>query len=87
MHMPPDELYAVLRRQPFTPFRMHVADGAAHDIRHPEMVLITRRAAYVGIPADDPIPERAVIVALIHISELEDLSAGAKSTGNGQTGA
>jgi len=84
--MNPDELKAILRRQPFIPFRLHVSDGASYDIRHPEMVLLTRRAAYIGVPAEDLIPEKAVIVSLIHVSRLEELPAGSKSTGNGQTG-
>ena len=80
--MHPDDLLLVLRRQPFVPVRLHVSDGASYDIRHPEMLLLTRRAAYVGVPGDGSIPERAIIVALAHISRLEELPAGAVP-GNG----
>jgi hypothetical protein len=75
--MHPDEVVAALRRKPFVPFRLHVADGASYDIRHPELLWVTARAAYVGIPADAPnlIPERAVTIALGHVSRIEDLPA------------
>jgi hypothetical protein len=79
--MHPDDLIAALRRQPFVPFRLHVSDGAAYDIRHPEQVLVTRRAAHVGVGGDGPIPDHAVIVALVHVSRLEELPAA--TPGNG----
>ncbi len=75
--MPPDDLFTARGRQPFLPFRLHVSDGSSYDIRHPEMLWITRRTAYVGIPGEGPIPERAVTIAMIHVSRLEELPAAA----------
>jgi len=85
--MHPDEVVGALRRQPFIPFRLHVADGSSYDIRHPELLLVTLRAAYIGVPADAPglVPERAVTISLGHVSRLEDLAAPL-SPGNGQQG-
>ncbi len=84
--MHPDEIVAALRREPFLPFRLHVADGSSYDIRHPELLWVTARTAYVGLPSDAPglVPERAVTIALGHVSRLEELPIPAP--GNGQAG-
>jgi hypothetical protein len=37
--MPPEELIAHLKKQPFEPFRIRMTDGAAYEIRHPEVIL------------------------------------------------
>jgi hypothetical protein len=84
--MHPDEVLAALRRQPFVPFRLHVADGASYDIRHPELLWVSPRAAYVGIPAAAPgLIERAVTISLGHVSRLEELPAS-PTPGAGQGG-
>jgi hypothetical protein len=78
----PEELLAALRRKPFVPFRLHVTDGTSYVIRHPEMVLVTRRSAYVAIlPSGDPaqLPDRATAVAFLHISQLEELPTAASA--------
>jgi hypothetical protein len=80
----PDEVLAALRRQPFVPFRLHVADGSSYEIRHPELVWVSPRAAYVGIPTTVPgLVERAVVIGLGHVSRLEELPAPA-APGDGQ---
>ena len=63
--MHPDDIVAALRRKPFIPFRLHVADGSFFDVRHPELLLVTMRSAFIAIPGDPPggIPERAVTIA------------------------
>ncbi len=82
--MHPDELLAAVRRQPFIPFRLHVSDGSAYDVRHPETILVGRRAAVLGVPDDPHQPaERFVTVALIHVSRLEELAGTPAPGGNG----
>jgi hypothetical protein len=83
----PDEVLAALRRQPFTPFRLHVADGSSYDIRHPELLLVSPRAVYIGHPTSVPgLAERVVTISLGHVSRLEELPASA-APGDGQQGA
>jgi hypothetical protein len=78
-----EELFSTVRKRPFIPFRIHVSDGSAYDIRHPDAVWMTRRSAYLAMPGDaSQIPERALIVSLIHITRLEELAVK-PSTGNG----
>ena len=81
--MHPEELFAAVRRRPFMPFRLHVSDGSSHDVRHPDSVLVSRRATVLGVPDDPTRPaERLVTVALVHVTRLEEL-AGTPAAGDG----
>jgi hypothetical protein len=74
--MPPDDLAAAIDRRPFAPFRLHLSDGTAYEVRHPEMVLLGRRSAVIGISEEingRPMYDRHVTVALLHIVRLEPL--------------
>jgi hypothetical protein len=72
--MHPDELFAAVRRRPFVPLRLHVSDGSAYDLRHPDSILVTRRSVILALPGDlDVIPERAVTIALVHVTRLEEI--------------
>ncbi|HEV2946752.1 MAG TPA: hypothetical protein VGX70_05215 [Gemmataceae bacterium] len=80
--MHPDELLRMVRRQPFVPFRLHVSDGSSYEVRHPEMVLVTRRAAVLAMPDNPTQPaERVVTVAMVHVSRLEELTSAAGGDG------
>lgn len=47
--MAPTELCDSLTQQLFEPFRLVLSDGATYDIRHPDLLWIGQRAAYVGL--------------------------------------
>lgn len=77
-----DELVNALRASPFRPFRLHLSDGSSFDVRHPEMLMISRHAATVGIgesgedgDSEQPYPqiERFATVDLIHVTHIEEL--------------
>ena len=75
--MRPDDLLELVRAQPFEPFRVHLSDGAAYDIRHPDMVIVQRSKIIVSVPGPDGPDrpaERTVNCALIHISRTEMLN-------------
>lgn len=75
--MTPEDLLRYLQRQPFQPFCVHLSDGVAYDIRHPEMVLVARRTAEIGLPQDSmlPIADKIVTISLSHITRVEPLDA------------
>ena len=81
--MPPEELERHLR--PFVPFRIQLSTGETIDVRHPELVMVGKRSAIVGI-SNEPTPryDRAVTIALLHIVRLDELSAGT-GTSDGAT--
>jgi hypothetical protein len=79
----PDELFAVTRRRPFIPFRLHVSDGSSFDVRHPDSILVSRRSAVLAVPDDPTQPaDRFATVALVHITRLEEL-VGTPTNGEG----
>jgi hypothetical protein len=83
----PGELTEAVRRRPFIPFRLTFTEGSAYEIRHPELCMVGRRSAILGLKAaaDDPdhLFERSVNVDLLHIVKLEYLEATPAPQGNG----
>lgn len=81
--MPPDELLTVVRSQPFQPFRVQLTDGQSFDIRHPDQMIVGRRSAVIGLPADanEPYLDRRVTVDLIHVVSHEPLQVQSSSNG------
>ncbi|MBL8798760.1 MAG: hypothetical protein JNM56_33010 [Planctomycetia bacterium] len=71
--MDPKDIQRYLRRQPFAPFRLVTSGGTTYDIKHPEMVLLSRRAVDIGLSSDpaDTIAEHIVTVSLVHVQRLE----------------
>ncbi len=77
--MEADELYAKVKQYPFEPFRIHLSDGKAYDVRHPEQIMVGRRASHVGIGGNAEGPfQRVAIVSNIHITRIKPLD-GEKS--------
>jgi len=72
--MPLEDLRALVRAQPFVPFRLYVSDQTSYEVRHPEMIMLGARSVVVGIPGTLPdVYERFVTVALAHVTRLEPL--------------
>lgn len=74
MCMRPEDLHRFLRRRPFRPFRITLTDGRSYEIHHPELMMVGRSSAEVGIPSPrhrEPTFERIVSVSLLHVMEVE----------------
>jgi hypothetical protein len=78
-----DELVEAIHARPFQPFRLCVSDGRTFDIRHPEMLMVARHSASVGLPENGgeelpgqayPRMARFAMVDLLHITGIEHLS-------------
>ncbi len=71
----PEELREVLHTQPFQPFRLVMTDGQGYEIRHPDLMMVGRRSAMVGLTGRPgrTYYERAVQVDLLHVIRLEPL--------------
>jgi hypothetical protein len=74
-----DEISKHIRRQPFRPLRVYISDGSSYDVRHPELMYVSRTEVVIGLePGDDVIPERSVYCDPVHITRIEPI--------NGETG-
>ncbi len=72
-----EDLYDAVHRQPFQPFRLVLTTGEAFDIRHPDLIMVGRCAAIVGITHDPEktMFDRSVKIDLLHIVNIQDLPA------------
>lgn len=72
-----EELRDAARRQPFHPFRIVLSTGETHDIRHPDLIMVGRRSAFVGM-TNDPngtVYDLGRLIDLLHIVAIEELPA------------
>ncbi len=83
--MPPVELQNLLRRQPFVPFRIYMADGSTYDVRRIEMCMVGLATATVGFPsaADSSLYDRTMILSLRQVVKLEPLESAVAPDING----
>ena len=58
--------------RPFEPFGLYMSDGSAYPVTHPDQVILTPRAAHVGIGGarNGRVMRDVVICALVHITRL-----------------
>lgn len=80
------DILKVLRAQPFRPFRLRLSNDLLHEIRHPDMAIVTPTAIYVGVPAKAGTDEGAqdiVIVSMRHVLQIEPVPEPTPSGSNG----
>jgi hypothetical protein len=77
--MRPEELVKLLRRRPFLPLRFHMTDGQTYDIRHPDLVMVSRSYATIGMTPDPGtgVLDRVEYCSLLHIVRVEELQLAA----------
>jgi hypothetical protein len=84
--MLPDDVYRLLKQQPFHPFRLHLSNGRSFDVRHPELAMVGVSAVLIGAPAaglSKPVFADYDVVALAHINNVEFLASPTPPTTNG----
>jgi hypothetical protein len=74
--MTSQELLAIAKRQPFRPFRVVISTGEKYNIHHPDLIMVGRRSAVIGLVND---PKRKVYdlsfnVDLLHVVGTEDIA-------------
>jgi hypothetical protein len=76
--MKPEELYRMLHKRPFEPFRIYLTDGRVFDIRFPEINLVGVSYLILGVPVPndpDPVADQFIKVPLSLFDRVEPLSA------------
>jgi hypothetical protein len=76
----PEELFRILHRQPFQPFRVHLKDGRCYDVRYQNLAIVGKTFFLIGIPMPDqaePFYDYMEHVNLVDIDRVELLEATA----------
>ena len=64
------ELLDLQRERPFRPLRIFISDGEAYEVRHPEMMLVTRTKVVIALPNGEDVPENTVYCDPVHITRV-----------------
>lgn len=76
MGVQPLEVAKFLRREPFRPFRLTMTDGRTYTIEHPELMMIGRTTAEIGVRSPDfaaIVYDHTVTISLLHVMQIEAL--------------
>src|SRR6476620_5767121 len=74
-----EDILRMTRAIPFQPFQLTLSNGERFVVRHPDMIVPTLGAAFIGLPGKAGKEDRAddgVFVSLAHIVKIEVLPAG-----------
>jgi hypothetical protein len=74
-----EDLKARIQQRPFVPFRIVLTEGSHYEIRHPELFMLGKRAAVIGLAKkpEQTFFDATVQVDLLHIVRLEPLDTAA----------
>lgn len=62
-----EPIQAMLRRQPFTPFEIHLANGEIYEVRRPENAILMKSNLMLVYPEKD----NFVIAAMTQVSNVQ----------------
>jgi len=78
--MRPNDIFGHLHKRPFQPIRVSAADGSYYDVRHPELMLVSKTEVVIGLKArNGGIPKRNAYIDPIHVTGSN------RSTENGRS--
>jgi hypothetical protein len=81
--MQPEELTRRIQHRPFVPFRMFLTDGSIYDVRHPELLMVGKRTAVVGMTANpqQKLFDHLADIDLLHVVRVEPIESSAPKNG------
>ena len=69
-----EEIRNHLRKQPFRPLRLYLSNGASYDVRHPELIYVSRREVVMALEVgEDNLRERSAYCDPMHITNIKPL--------------
>jgi hypothetical protein len=73
--MSPDELHEAIKKQPFSPVRLHMSNGRTHDVRHPDDAIIGDEVLALGVYEEGADWPRIRLLSIINVNEVEPLAS------------
>jgi hypothetical protein len=76
--MKAEDLIEMLEERPFVPLLLHLSNGRTHEIRHPEMAIVSEELVTIGLPLSEEslLADRVSFCATSHIVEAEQRRSG-----------
>jgi len=71
--MSPHELSEAIKKEPFTPIRLHMSNGRTHDVRHPDDAIIGDEVLALGVYEQGGEWPRIRLLSIININEIEPI--------------
>lgn len=72
--MHPEEMRAILKKQPFTPLRLHTNNGMYFDVLHPDMAIVGGEHMAVGVMREGRSEPLIHLLTLMNINVVEPIS-------------
>ena len=71
--MAPQQILAEVRRTPFEPFKLVLADGARYEIRRPDQCMVMPKSVVIGevSPADDSFIEWTININCWNVVRID----------------
>jgi hypothetical protein len=74
--MRPNDIFKHTKKQPFRPFRVFMPDGASYDVRHPEMIIVSKTEIAIGVERNGGVlPYELAYCDPIHVTRIEFLDS------------
>jgi len=72
----PTDIHEQMKTPPFVPMRLYFSDGSTFDVRHPELLTVTRSVLALTImgPPGATLPERVILLDPVHLVRLEPIN-------------
>ena len=73
--MRPNDIIAHLKKEPFRPVRVFLSGGPWYDVRHPEMMMVSRSEVVIGLLSNGaPVYDRFAYCDPLHITRIEPIN-------------
>ena len=74
--MRPTDIYEQTKSRPFVPLRLHFSAGSQFDVRHPEVLIVSRTVLALTImgPHGNKLPDRVIPLDPVHLVRLEPIN-------------
>ena len=74
--MTPEDLRLLVKRKPFKPFRFTMATNEAFDVWHPELLIVGRSVAALGLgrASEEPIADNIIWLDLNQIVHVQPVA-------------
>lgn len=77
-----NELYSVLHKSPFKPFRIQLTNGQSYVIQHPDFAWLKRTSILIGLSSgDDEVPDEHTECDLLHVVAIEPVNGRRQRNG------